>query len=119
MIMTDDRHDYTCTDCRHTGGPCMEALWLGRQLTQSICKAAPPADRDITSSARFLGCGFPCEATVRISRAEVQIFCGMDDTSLPSPARLPCAMVLATPADNNADQPSGAAPAQRSAAAQG
>ncbi len=108
MIMTDDRHDYTCTDCRHTGRPCMEALWLGRQLTQSICKVAPSPDRDITSSARFLGCGFPCAATVRINRAEVQIFCGMEDASLPSPSQLPCAMVLATPASQDADEAQGA-----------
>lgn len=116
MIMTDDRHDYTCTDCRHTGRPCMEALWLGRQLTQSICKAAPAPDRDITSSARFLGCGFACEATVRINRAEVQIFCGMEDASLPSPSQLPRAMVLATPASQGADVAKGSASTSHSGA---
>lgn len=94
--MTDDSHDYTCTDCRHTGRPCMEALWLGRQLTRSLNAAIPVPERDITSNACFLGCGFACEATVRVSQGDVQIFCGIEESATPSAARLPRAMVLAT-----------------------
>ncbi len=85
----------------------MEALWLGRQLTRSLNAAIPAPERDMTSNARFLGCGFACEATVRVSQGDVQIFCGIEEEAAPpSATRLPRAMVLATPAGRESDRAS-------------
>ncbi len=103
MIINDDSHDYTCTDCRHTGRPCMEAIWLCQKLTHSMGAAAPR--REMTGSAQFRGCGFSCEATVRINHEDVQIFCGIDKAAADQAAipRLPRAMVLAAPAERAAE----------------
>lgn len=108
MIINDDTHDYTCTDCRHTGRPCMEAIWLCQKLTQSMSDSPPSPRREMTSSARFRGCGFACDATVRVNCDDVQIFCGVEDSgidkaSLPAAARLPRALVLAAPVSREAE----------------
>lgn len=76
----------------------MEAIWLCQQLIRSASKRNdPPPGRAIAGAVQFKGCGFDCDATVRVSQGDVQIFCGIEGGDAPSPGRLPRAMVLAAP----------------------
>lgn len=108
MILTDDSHEYLCTDCTHTGRPCMEGLWLAKRLTAALAGRAEGlfgTGGDFACSARFLGCGRVCTTLLRVRRTDVQIYCGVapehalaEMTGEATEARaMPAATVIASP----------------------
>lgn len=110
MILNDNTHEYSCTRCRHTGSACMEGLWLAQRIARAMAvgSKALPSDYDISCSSRFEGCGRTCHTILRVTLADVQVFCGTEPLGLrlatdgfgmeaPTSPSLPSAMVVAVP----------------------
>jgi hypothetical protein len=110
MNMFDTTHEFSCTDCRHTGRPCMEGIWLAQRLCQSIAEAGDdlPEGYDFSCSSQFEGCGRTCHTILRVTKRDVQVFCGTEPMGVriardgfgmtpPTAAGLPAAMVVGAP----------------------
>lgn len=77
MQLRDARNSYDCTECRDTGGVCMQALWLGRRVARGveIGRGMLGRDFDLRSYARFDGCGRECPVSLRIRADSVEVTC--------------------------------------------
>lgn len=109
MILSDETHEYSCTNCRHTGRACMEGLWLAQRIARSLALGGRelPQDYDVSCSSRFEGCGRTCHTILRVTRADVQVYCGTEPLGIrlatdgfgmepPTSPSLPAAMVVAS-----------------------
>jgi hypothetical protein len=78
MLFRDTRHAFDCQTCAHTGGPCMEALWLARRIMQALetRKDRLPEGVELASQARFTGCGRSCAVRLQMTAETVSLDCG-------------------------------------------
>lgn len=122
MIWADDTHEFSCTTCRHSGGPCPAAARMAERLVTALRLSEPftADDFEITGSGRLTGCPRSCAAVYVACKTSVRIYCGVteeaDTATLerfaagffgPGTAgvalsrsgleRIPCAMVQALP----------------------
>jgi len=77
--LSDDHHDYECSQCRSRGGPCLEALWLAERVARGLAARADalPAEFELTSETLFRGCGKDCAVRLRIRGTSLDIACGL------------------------------------------
>ncbi|MCL4187194.1 MAG: hypothetical protein KJZ85_06255 [Rhodobacteraceae bacterium] len=108
MILTDDTHEFACSDCTHTGKPCMEGLWLTRRLARSLAEQARRLDGayDVTCAASFVGCGRLCHTLLRVRPARLEAFCGVaDGAAAGGGTGIQRATVVASPLSSAARRP--------------
>ena len=80
MHISDRTHDYDCATCRHTGGVCLEALWLCQRIASSLearCGSLPETFF-LRSQTVFQGCGRDCAAELSLGDERIEIACGLD-----------------------------------------
>lgn len=77
MIWADDTHDFSCTICRHSGGPCPAGARMAEHLVSALRLSAPftADDFEITGSGRLAGCARSCNALYVACRTSVRIYC--------------------------------------------
>ena len=78
MRLSDTTHDYHCSTCRHRGGMCMEALWLGQRVARGLAARASdlPEEFELTSETVFTGCGRACAVLLSVRGMEVEVMSG-------------------------------------------
>lgn len=81
MRLSDDTHDYLCTECRQRGGPCLEALWLSQRVARTLAARAAelPEGFELVSQTRFNGCARDCTVDLRVTGQAVEVASGPDD----------------------------------------
>jgi predicted metal-binding protein len=77
MIWADDTHDFSCTACRHCGGPCPAAARMAERLVSALRLSGPftADDFEITGAGRLTGCSRSCNALYVAGKTSVRIYC--------------------------------------------
>jgi hypothetical protein len=78
MRLSDDSHDYHCTECGTTGGVCLQALALCQRLARGLAanEAKLPAGFELRSDTLFTGCARRCQVRLQVMGTTVALECG-------------------------------------------
>lgn len=84
MRLSDDSHDYHCTICGTTGGPCLQALSVSQRIAGGLAENEDrlPETFELVSQTVFNGCGRNCAVNLHVNGTTVSIDCGCDGATV-------------------------------------